>query len=112
MKKLLISIILTLSFNSFAQEKVELSNEKPTFECNSLKHNPDKNTIELIGNVCFKTNIIEFENADKIVWNRETNEIVVTGLKEFTIDGKIQFSKNREKKILRYKIGERIAYVE
>ena len=40
------------------------------------------------------------------------NEIIVSGLAEFTIDGAIQFSEKSEKKIMRYKIGERIAYVE
>lgn len=112
MKKLLIAIMLVLGFNAFAQEKSELTIKQPEFKCNSVKHNQDKNTVELIGDVSFKTEIIEFENATKVFWNKETNEIIVTGLDEFTIDGKIQFSEKKKKNTLRYKIGERIAYIE
>jgi len=60
----------------------------------------------------FKSGILEFENADKIVWNKDSNEIIVSGLNEFTIDGMIQFTEPGDKKTLRYIIGKRIAYVE
>lgn len=102
----------SVSDNYDGERAQELTKQKPEFSVNSAIFYPDKNTVELIGNVCFKTEILEFKNAKKVLWNRETNEIIVSGLAEFTIDGKIQFSKKREKKILRYKIGERIAYVE
>jgi hypothetical protein len=52
------------------------------------------------------------EHAEKIILNNITNEIIVSGMGEFTIDGAIQISENSQNKIMKYKIGERIAYVE
>jgi lipopolysaccharide assembly outer membrane protein LptD (OstA) len=112
MKKLFLAIALMIGLNSFAQDKTEIKIDKPEFKCDVVKFDKETNTIEFSGNVSFKTDIIELENADKILLNKETNEIIVSGLAEFTIDGAIQISEKAEKKIMRYKIGERIAYVE
>ena len=112
MKNLLIAVALFMSFNSFAQEGKVSTDKKPEFKCTTLSYDPSANILELIGEVSFKSEILEFENADKIVWNRDLNEILVSGLNEFTIDGAIQFSETGDKKALRYTIGERIAYVE
>jgi hypothetical protein len=38
--------------------------------------------------------------------------MLVTGLNEFTINGAIQVADNSKMKTLRYKIGERIAFIE
>ena len=112
MKNLFLAIALIIGLNSFAQDKTEIKDDKTEFKCDVVKFDKETNTIELLGNVSFKTDIIELENADKILLNKETNEIIVSGLAEFTIDGAIQISEKAEKKIMRYKIGERIAYVE
>jgi lipopolysaccharide assembly outer membrane protein LptD (OstA) len=112
MKNLFLAIALMIGLNSFAQDKTEIKDDKPEFKCDVVKFDKETNTIELLGNVSFKTDIIELEKADKIILNKETNEIIVSGLAEFTIDGAIQISEKSDKKIMRYKIGERTAYVE
>ncbi len=112
MKNLFIAIALIIGLNSFAQDTTEINLDKPGFKCDIMKFNSETNTMEFSGNVSFKTDIIELKNADKILLNNNTNEIIVSGLSEFTIDGAIQVSEKAEKKIMRYKIGERIAYVE
>jgi len=112
MKNLLIAVALFMGFNSFAQEVKVTTDNEPEFKCTTLSYDPSTSILELIGEVSFKSEILEFENADKIVWNRDSNEILVSGLNEFTIDGAIQFSETGDKKALRYTIGERIAYVE
>ncbi len=114
MKKLIFVFSLFLSLNSFAQETkvVEAEQNEPEFKSDRMIFNQDKNSLELIGKVDFKTAIIELIEADKIVFNRTTNEIVVTGLKDFVFDGEIVITGKAEKQILRYIIGEKIAYVE
>jgi len=112
MKNLFLAIALIIGLNSFAQDKTEINIDKPEIKCNLVKFNSETNTTEFSGNVSFKTDIIELKNAEKILLNNETNEITVSGLAEFTIDGAIQISEKMEKKIMKYKIGERIAYVE
>jgi len=112
MKNLFLAVALMIGLNAFAQDSTEINVDKPEFKCDVIKFDKETNTIELLGNVSFKTDIIELENADKILLNNETNEIIVSGLTEFTIDGTIQISQKAEKKIMRYTIGERIAYVE
>src|SRR5690606_8807851 len=105
---------LLLSLNSFAQETdlVESVQNKPQYKSDKMIFNQEKNSLELIGNVDFKTDIIELIEADKIVFNRTTNEIVVTGLKNFVFDGEIVITGKAEKQLLKYKIGEKIVYVE
>lgn len=114
MKILIFVFSLLLSLNSFAQENDlgQSNQDQPKYKSDKIIFNQDKNTLELIGKVDFKTDIIELTKADRIVFNRTTKEIVVTGLKDFVFDGEIVISGKAEKQILKYTIGEKIAYVE
>jgi lipopolysaccharide assembly outer membrane protein LptD (OstA) len=112
MVNLFLAIALMLSLHSFAQDKTEIKIDKPEFKCDFIKFDKERNTMELLGNVSFKNDIIVLEKADKIFFNKQTNEIIVSGLGEFTIDGAIQVSEKSAKRIMRYKIGDCIAYVE
>ncbi len=96
----------------FLIKKLSKKLSKTELTCKIIKFDTKKNIFEYIGNVEFKNEIIQFEKAEKIVYNKETNEILVTGLNEFTIDGVIQVADNPKMKTLRYKIGERIVYIE
>ena len=110
MKNLLFTLALTIGLSVFAQENTEIIN--PKFSCDAMVVNKETNTTAFIGNANFKTDIIEVTNADKIVFNKETNEIIVTGLKQYNMVGSIQVIKDSPKNTLRYTLGERIAYVE
>src|SRR5690606_2469511 len=112
MKKLIFVFSLLLSLNSYAQGEVKANQNEPEFTSDRMIFHEDKNLLELIGKVDFKTDIIELIEADKIAFNRTTNEIVVTGLKNFVFDGEIVITGKAEKQILKYTIGEKIAYVE
>jgi lipopolysaccharide export system protein LptA len=113
MKQVIFVLGLFLSLNSFAQEReVNVTQPAPEFKSDQMIFNSETNTLELIGNVKFKTDIIELVNADKIVFNRTTKEIEVTGLRDFSIDGVIQVKDNTKKRRLKYRIGDNIAYVE
>lgn len=112
MKNWILFFGLLIGVNSFAQDKAEIVKSEPSFSCDIVKFDSENNTLEFQGNVNFKSEIIELKNADKIVLNKKMNEIIVTGLGEFTIDGAIQIKDKAENKILKYTIGERIAYLE
>lgn len=105
MKNLFLAIVLLIGQSSFAQDK-------PEFKCDVIKYDTETKMTELSGNVSFKTDIIALEKADKILVNNETNEIIVSGLAEFSFDGSIQIAEKAEMKIMRYRVGERIAYLE
>jgi len=66
--------------------------------------------MELLDNASFKTEKIKIENADKIVFNMATNEIVVTGKYKYSFDGEVIVGA-MGKKELRYKLGESTVYV-
>ncbi|MCC4211225.1 hypothetical protein [Leeuwenhoekiella parthenopeia] len=114
MKNILLTFGLLIGFYSFGQknEYIVSDKEEPSFSSETAKYDPENNTIEFRGNVNFQSEIIQLENADKILLNKNTNEIVVTGLKDFTIDGAIQIKGEAKRKILKYTLGDRIAYLE
>ena len=109
MKKIL-AFALFLSFGIMNAQSEEIKSE-PKFKADKIVYNEKENSLELIGDVNFKSGIVEFENADKVVWNRNSDEITVTGLKKFTIDGSIQYSDYSDKKTLRYKLGSKTAII-
>ncbi|WP_157811832.1 hypothetical protein [Tenacibaculum sp. SZ-18] len=115
MKKLFItvSLILAIGMNCYSQNEVEPEN-KLTYSCDQIvKQNFEEGTITLTGNVNLKTSVFEFENADKIVLSKKTKEIfVIGGYKVYLNGGTITQKSTSEKKWLRYKIGESVAYVE
>jgi lipopolysaccharide assembly outer membrane protein LptD (OstA) len=115
MKKLFItaSLIFAFSMSSYAQEEVKNEKELTYSADELLKLDSDKEIITLIGNANLKTSVFEFENADKIILNKKTQEIFVIGAYKVNLNGgTITQKPNLEKKWLRYKIGENIAYVE
>lgn len=112
MKILFSLFFLILGLNSIAQKKTNISIDNSEFTCEKVQYNSEQNEIVMLGNVSFKTEIIELENAETIVYHKETNEIVVSGLKEFKFDGTLEITNSAGNKKLRYKIGDKIAYVE
>jgi len=115
MKKIFItlSLILAIGMNCYSQNEVKPENEL-TYSCDEMiKQNLEEETITLIGNANLKTSVFEFEDADKIVFNKKTKEIfVIGGYKVYLNGGIITQKPIPEKKWLRYKIGENVAYVE
>lgn len=111
MKNFLIVAVLFSASNSFSQEVKEKIDIKE-IRCDSVNFDSTSQLFEYVGDVSFKTDIVEFNNAEKVIHDKKTNEITVYGLSEFCIDGAIQMSKESKMRTLRYKIGEKIAYIE
>ncbi len=76
MKNLFFTITLIIGLNSFAQEKTQSEYQKPEYQSDLVKFDSDSNTVELTGNVNFKTEIIELQNAEKILFNKETMKLL------------------------------------
>lgn len=98
----------------FSQEKQEIEYGDAKFRCDDIiKINTGKDIIEFSGNVEFKTDLVEFKNADKIVYNNKTKEVIVTGtpVKVFFYGTSLQATKNSKKKAFKYKIGEKLVYL-
>jgi len=111
MKNYLIIALVLISSQSFSQE-IEKEIYINQVKCNSINFDSKSQLFEYIGDVSFKTEIIEFKNAEKIIHDKKSNEITVYGLGEFCIDGAIQMSEKATMRKLRYKIGDKIAYIE
>ena len=115
MKKLFITacLILAIGVNCYAQKDTKDEN-KLEYSCDELvEQNLELGIITLSGNANLKTSVFEFLNAEKIVINRISREVIVTG--EFKINmngGSIQKAPELKKHQLRYVIGENVAYVE
>ena len=60
----------------------------------------------------FKTKNLELKKADKIVYDQKKKQITVTGLQEFSFSGAIQVKDKGKKRIFKYTLGEKIAYLE
>jgi hypothetical protein len=97
MKNYLIIALVSISSQSFSQE-IEKEIYINEVKCNSINFDSKSQLFEYIGSVSFKTEIIEFKN--------------VYGIGEFCIDGSIQMSEKATMRKLRYKIGDKIAYIE
>lgn len=115
MKRALLWISL-ISLGVYAQEEkpvCKISNEDFSFKSKSITFDSDAKKMTLNEDASYKDNIIEITGAEQIVLDQASNEILVTGNYDFTIDGAIQFIKRETTaKRLRYKIGEAIAYIE
>lgn len=112
MKKIMLLFACFISVGMFAQESKSEEESFPSYSAKTVTFDEKQNIMELKGDVSFKTAYLELENAEKIVWNKDSKKIMVIGVKKFTIDGSVIVSDNAEKNILRYQIGERTAYLE
>ena len=113
MKNLLLVAVMAIGFLGFSQEKEEVKSGEVKYKCSSsIKMDSDSNTIELIGNVEFATDLIEFINADKIIYNRDTDEVVVYKPNKIVFHGSsMQVPADSKKQIINYKIGDKVAYM-
>ncbi|SCY43952.1 hypothetical protein SAMN05192588_2900 [Nonlabens sp. Hel1_33_55] len=114
MRNLLVIIFLAMGSICFGQETKTEEKEKPLveFEADSVTLDSDLKLNTYSGNVNLKTDLLTIKNAERIIYDNITKQIIATGYEEFSIDGEIQFSGKGKMKRLRYTLGESIAYLE
>lgn len=112
MKKLFIAAIFFVGFNCLAQKTNKIAEQSFTWASDNLTINPETNIVEFTGNVDFKDEFLKIENADKAVYDKSTNEIVISGLNNFTFDGAVELADLTKPNTLRYKIGEQVVFLE
>lgn len=98
-------------------QDVSNDNLDKKYTCQEITFDDGNKQMELIGDVHFQTSLLTLNHAEKIVLDTENNNIVVYGLAEFVFDGEISFthtgdSAKNYKGILRYKLGDKIAYIQ
>ncbi len=105
-------MILIVSTSAFLKAQSQLERlsytSSSTFEFDKVN-----DRIIMTGDLTLSTGLLQFLNAEKIIYDKAKNEIVATSFKSFTFNGSIQIASNAEcPKVLRYKLGEQIAYLE
>jgi len=113
MKNIVFTTIAVLLINLGFSQEIEAEFVK--YKCDSIiKINSNgEDVVELIGNVDFKTDLVEFINASKITYNKKTKEVLITGrLPKIIFKGVSMLEpKKSNKSALKYIIGEKIVYL-
>ena len=113
MKNLLLALLIAFGLQSFAQNTIPDQQEgKFQVQCKKVYFSKNFKKMTFTDVNYFKTDIIEIKNADRIFYDQDKEEIQIRELVEFTFDGALQISARKKMKKLRYKIGDRIVYIE
>lgn len=123
MKKLLLLAMLAAGCSLHAQTTVTSNDviaesDNPKYKVRADVVNFDNNTklVEYTGDVNFVTEGVEITDADKLVFNSTTKEIVATGNLNMKLSAPISIVNNSkldtEHKSVRYKLGDDKAYLE
>lgn len=104
MRLLSLAILMAFSLSSFAQST-------PNFECKKATLDSQTQEMTFYDVSSYKDDILTLKNAEKIIYNEEKNEILVSNFSEIQIDGTLCIKK-KGGTTLRYKIGDKVAYIE
>ncbi|HYF68308.1 MAG TPA: hypothetical protein VD884_09230 [Ohtaekwangia sp.] len=115
MKKTIFILLSLVSLTTYAQEiktsSVKTGNEKDRFTCQHLELTPDNKKVFLRENVTIKTDNL-FLKADSAVFDNENQTLVAYGTKEFVFRGGETVVGEQAKSTVRYKLRDKIIYVE
>lgn len=127
MKKLLLLALFATSVGLYAQttgtttvtsKNVIAESDNPKYKVRADVVNFDNNTklVEYTGDVNFVAEGVEITDADKLVYNSTTKEIIATGNLNMKLSAPISVVDNSklgtEQKSVRYKLGDDKAYLE
>lgn len=107
MKSTILSLLFafTISFTAFGQKA---NSKKPAFEVISSDHitvSKDSITTTLTGNVDIKGNNFHFSKADKVVYNRNENILLIYNCAKIEVANAISVATDADgKKYIRYKL--------
>lgn len=110
MKNIIVLASLFLSLQAVAQKGETTS--PLHYTCDNVSIDQSKDIIELKGQVYLETDKIKFENAEKIIFYKKENELVVSSPEKCHFLGAFQVKNKGEKKTIRYVVGDNIAYIE
>lgn len=106
MKKTILILFFLIGLTSYSQEvKDEVNSENSIIKCKVSKDYHDENKIVFEESVSYDSNNMTINNAEKLILDKNTNEITVFGLKKINIDTiikiqsaeKLIFDKNTNK---------------
>lgn len=106
MKKIFLIAAFVFCGGVYAQESKLKNKQNPEFKSKSMNIDSDTKVIELLNNASFSNEDITIEKADKIVYNMETDEIIVSGAYTYSFKGDVVFKTRQELHELRYRLGD------
>ena len=67
----------------------------PKFLCSILTYNLNSHNVIMVGNVCLKTDSLEFEKANKVIYNPQSRKLVIFDCPQIVIS-KIYILKSKQ----------------
>lgn len=117
-----LAAMLCLTYTASAQAKSEgcinaasdkiVSDKGPIFECKQIAFNDKSHVMTLTEDVSLKSDIFEFADAGKVIYDLKKRRLTIYDCKGFTIDGRIIIKDNVSPvKIVEYTLGDHTAYL-
>ena len=97
-------VLITIPVFSFAQTK-------PKIDCEKIKHEKTTNKTSFYDVKSFQDERLVVKDAELIIMDNDTDEVIITNFSTFTFDGALQVMKGKGTQI-RYKIGAKVAYLK
>ncbi|WP_026954426.1 hypothetical protein [Algoriphagus vanfongensis] len=106
----LLFAILSLSFSlSYFQFPAE--DNLVIKKADRMEYNATSGLQVMEGNVSLTTDYLKIKNADKVTFNKETDEIIVYGTYSVEFKEKLVSDSTLDKGVLKYTLGEKVAYM-
>lgn len=105
------ALLSALFFSSFTLNKTTTVDDNFTFNCDSVIFDAENNMLELIGNVYFKTDILELESVEKVIVDKTCGDVIAIHPLRYSIKGAVEIQNAGKENILYYTIGENTAFL-
>ena len=105
--------IFLLLCGSTCIAQLTTSETEVEYECRQITLNVKNNSLILNGNVNFSSPRIKIKEAKQLIWKKDSNEIIVSGIKDFEMhgDSHLIIPYPSKKKTLYYRLGQTTAYL-
>ena len=112
MRSLLLLILVLFTTGMTAQETSDIfKSDGVVFSGDRSILRENKQIIEFSGNVYFTSDIVEIEQAEKIVYDKKTKTFTVSGFSELLINGKRRLASDLGPTTLKMELGENTVYL-
>ena len=112
MRSLVVLFFILFSTGMFAQETTDIfKGNGVVFSGDNSVFYKNKQVVEFSGNVHFTSDIVEIEQAEKIVYDKKTKTFTVSGFSELLINGKRRLASDLGPTTLKMELGENTIYL-
>ena len=112
MRNLLILMFALFTTGLTAQETSDIfKSDGVVFSGDKSIFRENRQVVEFSGNVHFTSDIVEIEQAEKIVYDKKTKTFTVSGFSELLINGKRRLASDLGPTTLKMELGEKTIYL-